>query len=77
LVEGTRIEAGGMVIAIQLRDGTVFSVTPLGPSGPLPVLDVQLDPLHNQVTVITESDRIQKKAREVFDAIPTGVWKLD
>jgi hypothetical protein len=66
-----------MVITIELRDGSLFSITPLGPSGPVSVLEVQLDPLHNQVTVVTASDRIQRKARELFDAIPTGVWKLD
>lgn len=77
LVQRTRIEAGGMVINVELHDGNVFPVTALGPSGPLAVHEVQLDALQNQVVIVTASERIQKKARGLFDAIPTGVWKLD
>lgn len=79
LVSGiVRVEAGGMVIAVDFHDGNHLFLAPVLQAGPIPVLEVQFRPLQNQVTVRTADAEYEKTAREMFDALVQGeVWKLD
>ena len=78
LVSKVRVEAGGLVIAIEFRDGKQLFLTPIVREKPVPVLEVQFEALQNRVKIRTQDGDFDKSAREMFDALQQGQsWKLE